>query len=382
MGRRRGQRTGNLTERSGSWLLRWREDSRDITGRPIRQQVSMVIGKAVGPGKMTRREAEREAWDRVLSKLDAQTLQPAALVTFQQFVTARFIPDHVETECRAGGRAHYTYCLGHITPELGAYRLRDFSMLLLQDFLNAKRRGGLSPQTVTHLKNALSAIFRHAKSCGVWAGELPTQGLKLPRIEVPEKRVLTQDQAARLVAELPGQYAVLAALLLATGLRIGEAAGLTWRRVDLDAGVLTVQQSWSREHGYQAPKTARGVRQVPLPEGLKWKLAGLRAGAGGDAAVFVTSAGNPIDKRTTASKILKPAATRAGVPWASWHTLRHTNATWTDQSGMTATERQKLLGHANAAMTARYTHPEMERARAAVDAIAAGVASAPSGMVQ
>lgn len=69
MGRRRGQRKGHLTERSGSWLLRWREDSRDITGRPIRQQVSMIIGKTTGPDKMSRRQAEREAWDRVLSKL-------------------------------------------------------------------------------------------------------------------------------------------------------------------------------------------------------------------------------------------------------------------------------------------------------------------------
>ncbi|CAB4130494.1 XerC Integrase [uncultured Caudovirales phage] len=369
MGRRRGQRSGNLTERCGSWLLRWREDSRDITGRPIRQQVSMVIGKSQGPGKISKREAEREAWERVLSKLDAATLKPAALITMQQFVTARFLPDHVEMTLKAGGKTHYAYCLGHIIPALGGWRMRDISTLGLQDFLNSKR-GSLSPQTIAHLKNALSAIFRHAQRCGVWSGELPTVGLMVPRIESPEKRVLTQEQATRLVGTLNGQYSVLAALMLSTGLRIGEAAGLTWKRIDFAAGSITVQESWSREHGYQSPKTARGLRVVPLPASLAAAIAGLRNGAGPDAPVFVTSAGNPIDKRTTASKVLKPAAIRASVPWCSWHTLRHTNATWTDAAGMSPTERMKLLGHADAGMTARYTHPEMERARGAVEGIA------------
>jgi integrase len=371
MGRRRGQRTGNLIERSGSWLLRWREDSKDITGRPIRQQVSMVIGKTTGPEKMTRRQAEREAWDRVLSKLDAATMKPAALITLQQFVTARFIPDHVQMTLKPGGQAHYAYCLGHILPKLGSWRMRDISNLALQDFLNSKH-GSLAPQTIAHLKNALGAIFRHAKRCSVWAGDLPTDGLLVPRIDSPEKQVLTHEQAARLVSCLHGQYSTLAALMLSTGLRIGEAAGLTWRRIDFAAGVITVQESWSREHGYQSPKTRRGVRTVPLPAALVSPLSALRGEADPDCPVFVTQAGNPIDKRTTASKILKPAAKRAGVPWCSWHTMRHTFSTWTDAS-LTESERMRLLGHTSAGMTARYTHPEMERARGAVEGIAAGL---------
>lgn len=371
MGRRRGQRTGNLTERSGSWLLRWREDSRDITGRPIRQQVSMTIGKTTGPDKMTRRQAEREAWDRVLSKLDAATMKPAALITLQQFVTARFMPDHVEMTLKAGGKDHYAYCLGHILPKLGDWRMRDITNLALQDFLNSKR-GSLSPQTIAHLKNALSAIFRHAKRCAVWAGDLPTDGLLVPRIESPEKQVLTHEQALRLVGCLHGQYSTLAALMLSTGLRIGEAAGLTWKRIDFAVGIITIQESWSREHGYQSPKTKRGIRRVPLPPALTAALRASQGDAGPDAPVFITQNGNPIDKRTTASKILKPAAKRAGVPWVSWHTLRHTFCTWTDAS-LTEAERMRLMGHASAGQTHHYTHPEMERARSVVDGIAEGL---------
>lgn len=371
MGRRRGQRKGHLTERSGSWLLRWREDSRDITGRPIRQQVSMIIGKTTGPDKMSRRQAEREAWDRVLSKLDAATMKPAALITLQQFVTARFMPDHVEMTLKPGGKDHYAYCLGHILPKLGSWRMRDIGNMALQDFLNSKR-GSLSPQTIAHLKNALSAIFRHAKRCAVWAGDLPTDGLLVPRIESPEKQVLSQDQALRLVACLHGQYSTLAALMLSTGLRIGEAAGLTWKRIDFDAGVITVQESWSREHGYQSPKTQRSIRRIPLPPALIAPLKALRGDAAPETPVFITSNGNPIDKRTAASKILKPAAKRASVPWVSWHILRHTFCTWTDAS-LTEAERMRLMGHTSPRQTQHYTHPEMERARAVIEGIAAAM---------
>lgn len=371
MGRRRGQRTGNLTERSGSWLLRWREDSRDITGRPMRQQVSMVIGSTTGPEKMTRRQAEREAWDRVLSKLDAKTMKPALLITLQQFVAVRFMPDHVDMTLKPGGKDHYAYCLGHILPKLGAWRMRDINNLALQDFLNSKR-GGLAPQTISHLKNALSAIFRHAKRCNVWSGDLPTDGLLIPRIDSPEKQILTREQAARLVGCLHGQYSTLAALMLSTGLRIGEAAGLTWKRIDFAEGTITVQESWSREHGYQSPKTKRGIRKIPLPAALAAQLIALQGDAEPETPVFITVNGNPIDKRTTASSILKPAAKRAKVPWVSWHTLRHTFSTWTDAS-LTESERMKLLGHSSAGMTQRYTHPEMERTRGAVEGIAEGL---------
>lgn len=371
MSRRRGQRTGNLTEKSGSWLLRWYEDSRNIAGQTVRHRQSMVIAKSTGPDKVTRRQAERIAWDRVLGKLDAQVMRPAALISFQQFVAMRFIPDHVEMACKPGGRTHYEYCLGHIMPIFGKEKLRDVSRMMIQDFLNAKRRK-LSPQTVKHLKNALSAIFRHAKRYEMWSGDLPTEGLITPRIDSVEKRALTIEQATRLVNCLHGQYSVLAVLLISTGMRIGEAAGLRWGRIDFERGIITICESWSREHGYQSPKTKKGIRLLPLPEALTAPLSALRGSRGADDAVFFTEHGNPIDKRTTASSILKPAAKRAKVSWASWHTLRHTHATLTDGS-LTEAERSKILGHSSVAMTMRYTHPAMERVRSAINGIGASI---------
>jgi integrase len=373
MGRRRSQRTGTLREKSGSWLLTWREDVTGIDGVRRRAQMSTTLGYASGPEKMTRKEAQRAAWDRVLSKLDDAVLKPAAEITMRAFVKQRFIPDHVEMKLKPAGKAHYDFCLSHILPAFGDAKLRDLNRIRLQDFLNSKR-GKLAPETIGHLRNALSAIFRHADRSDMWGGKLPTVGLIIPRIETPEKRALTTDQAARLVASLHGQYSVMAAFMLATGLRIGEAAGLTWKRVDFASGIIEVRESWCREFGYQSPKTARSVRRVPMPETLRAHLLQLRGRRGPDDSVFYTAAGTPVDKRAS-SRNLKRAGKTANVPWVSWHILRHTHATLTDGSGLTVAERQKVLGHSSPTITMDYTHPEMARVRGAVDAIAAAVIS-------
>jgi integrase len=371
MGRRRGQREGYLYIKSGSWILRWREDSRDITGRATRDQRSMVIAKAEGPAKIGRRAAERLAWDLVLSRLDTISQNPAALITFKDFVTQRFEPDHM-WGLKPTGQEHYKYMLSsHVLPFLGGYRLRDITPIVIQNFFRTKR-DGYAGQTLKHMKNVISAVLRHAKRLQMFSGDLPTDAVMLPPVNAKERTALTASQAAQLVARMPGQYGVLATLLLTTGLRIGEAAGLRWRRIDFAAGTLKVAENYT--HGkWTTPKTEKSVRTVPVPAAVLTAIAGLRGDAGPDDPVFMTTHGNPVDARTTAAKFLKPAAKACGVPWVSWHSFRHTNATLAEASGMSSAGRQKLLGHASEAMALHYTHPEMETARAAVEGIAAAL---------
>jgi hypothetical protein len=48
---------------------------------------------------------------------------------------------------------------------------------------------------------------------------------------------------------------------------------------------------------------------------------------------------------------LKPAARRAGVPWAGFHTFRHTCATLLFRHGLNAKQVQTWLGHHSPAFT-------------------------------
>jgi len=54
---------------------------------------------------------------------------------------------------------------------------------------------------------------------------------------------------------------------------------------------------------------------------------------------------------------MKPAACRAGVPWAGFHTLRHTCASMLFRSGWNAKQVRVVLSHHSPASTlATYVH--------------------------
>ena len=85
-----------------------------------------------------------------------------------------------------------------------------------------------------------------------------------------------------------------------------------------------------------------------------WPLVG---GHDADELLFVSETGRMIDQSNLTSRVLKPAARRAGVPWASYHTFRHTAASAFFRAGWNAKQVQLVLGHHSPAFTlATYVH--------------------------
>jgi hypothetical protein len=77
----------------------------------------------------------------------------------------------------------------------------------------------------------------------------------------------------------------------------------------------------------------------------------LIAGRDADELLFTSEKGQRVDQSNLASRVLKPAARRAGVPWASFHTLRHTAASAFFRAGWNAKQVQLVLGHHSPAFT-------------------------------
>src|SRR5207248_11513181 len=75
------------------------------------------------------------------------------------------------------------------------------------------------------------------------------------------------------------------------------------------------------------------------------------------APLFPSKTGGLLDSSNVFSRVLKPAARAAGVPWAGFHTLRHTCATILFRGGLNAKQVQVWLGHHSPAFTlATYVH--------------------------
>ena len=254
--------------------------------------------------------------------------------------------------------------------DLAAPRIRMLHAELLENG-RVDTMGGLSPTTVATVHRVLS----HALKDAVTAGLLPRNPaaiVKPPRRARPQWRVWSAEQVQRfLQAAADDRLHALWALLVTTGLRRGEALALRWDDVDLEAGRLRVQRSFTTA-GYEVhltePKTAAGRRSVSLdPQttrilgehrrrqaeerlrvGPPWNDTGL---------VFTDELGRAIHPMRAYVLFRELVWRNPLLPRIRLHDLRHTAATLALAAGVHPKVVQERLGHANIAITLdTYSH--------------------------
>lgn len=365
---RRGHQRGTILRRGNRWALKYRKLTISASGELSYKQTTVALGDV---DQMTRKAA-RAAADQIVIRANDRAAAPASLATFDEFVEVRFLPEWVAKK-RPSGRAHYEYLLGLIRPTLGHYQLAEITPAVVQGLLNTFSKT-YSKQTVVHIRNVISKVLSYARLLGMVCGVLPTADVVCTGREAKVVQALTADQFAALVAAVPFEYQTLVRFVGLTGMRIGEALGLCWDAVNLTSGpavrcghlappmTVVVARSFSRGQ-YGAPKTSGSIRIVPLTSAL---VDALRAIQQPEGPVFRSRAGTPYDAHNLASRVLKPAGEAIGCPWVHWHSLRHTLAS---RLNVDIAARQKVLGHMSPAMTVRYTHPEVERVREAMEVI-------------
>ncbi len=154
-------------------------------------------------------------------------------------------------------------------------------------------------------------------------------------------------------------------LLLTTGLRRGEALGLKWSDLDLDAGRLSVRRTLvavGYDVKWSEPKTAKSRRSVALDAGtvsamrshrrqqLEERMA-LGSGYRDDDLVFARVDGSPIHPQTV-SQAFERHAKAAGLSPIRLHDLRHTAATLMLEGGVPLKVVSERLGHSSIGITA------------------------------
>ncbi len=385
MARRRLQQRGNLHSQGGFWKLRWREDQIAEDGQIKRGwSTTVTIGPAPGNKNMkamTEKEARREAWDKFLSRLDQNVSTPQAVVTFADFVERKFRPEHIQLRLRRSTQKFVENILkNHILPALGSLKLREIRRDAIQQIVSRAIGAGKSVQTARHIKNIVSAVFRHAAECEWITTANPAALVRLPELQRTIQPALSFQQVSNLLAVIESPARELTLFAVLTGLNIAEILGVCWQHVNLTgvavfqggemlpAWSIAVRQQWYRG-AYSGTKAKNRVRNLPIPEALRpalIQMARREKWIGPTDPVFVARTGKPADEHNIMRRHIKPAAEKIGMR-VSWHVFRRTFATLADQVAMTAGQRQALLGHASAAMTARYTTTGTEEIRAGLD---------------
>ncbi len=176
-------------------------------------------------------------------------------------------------------------------------------------------------------------------------------------------------------------------LIAYRGLRRGEAVGLRWQDVDLDAGLVritqqVVQLGWATEIG--DPKTDSGSRTISIDRLTVATLRRWRATQAGErqewgsawqdsGLVFTREDGSQLHP-DTASSVFERLHREGGLPPIRLHDLRHTAASLALAAGVPLKVVSEQLGHSSLAITAdTYTSVLPAVAAAAAEAVAGAI---------
>jgi integrase len=140
------------------------------------------------------------------------------------------------------------------------------------------------------------------------------------------------------------------------GLRTGEAVGVAWEHIDLQAAVLLVRQSnWRGK--LITVKSKASKRDLPLPPVLVDMLRDYRPRwcPNAQRLLFANAKGQPITSCYVRRDIMHPIRQRLGIPRGGFPAFRHGLGTaLMRQVGANPRVVQAQLGHSDLRMLQRY----------------------------
>lgn len=262
-------------------------------------------------------------------------------------------------------RTEHSRIRHHILDKIGKYRLCELTPTEVQMWV-WDIDADLSAKSVRNVH----ALLHSAMDAAVVARlipENPCRGTRMPQAEYHEMMFLTEPEAQRLLAAMPAEHRDIPLMVLGTGLRWGEMAGLRVKRVDVLARKLMVMETLVRvpfaENGVEVstPKTKAGRRTISsIPDDVLDALIGRTAGRDGEEWVFTRKPGDsrPLCHTDWWHSVWKPSVKKAGLEGLRFHDLRHTHVAWLISSNrVSLTAIQRRLGHASISITSdRYGH--------------------------
>lgn len=358
-------------------------------GKVIGYQVRIRLpgGKRPSLGTVrTLREAKSLA-RRAVVAAEAGQLSAHKRQTLGQYLNAWL--EHVHPGVREKTFVSYRVCVNRITAHIAEIRLDQLKPSHIQDCYTKLLQSGvtgrpLSARSVEQTHTVLHGALRQAVKLDLIPRN-PVEAVTAPRPKRHEMQTLTKEDCARLFDGTRTEWlGALWVVLITAGPRIGEALGLKWGDVDLDARKVEIRRAIQRQKGdglvFVEPKSSSSRRVLELSElavvalrehrrrqierrlllGPTWVETGM---------VFCSDIGTPLDPRNVLRRLHQDLK-KCDLPKVRVHDLRHTAATLQLQEGTHPRAVQAMLGHASWALTMNtYSHVTSMMQRDAADRI-------------
>ncbi|WP_322199258.1 tyrosine-type recombinase/integrase [Acutalibacter intestini] len=360
--------------------------SRKAIERELAKQAAEFERKAQAGEVISREEQARI--DR------QQAIEAAKIKTFRQYGEGVFMPTKAVTMSE-NGRSTYQGILDRwIYPALGELKLPEITPAEISALLLSMQAAGKAQATCVKAYTVLKSLFKMAHLADL-IDRNPMDKVERPKPRKDEMKKPAEAESYT-AGELkyildclehePLKWRAYMSLLIDTGLRRGEACGLKWECVDLDAGKLTIAGNlcYTPAKGVymDTPKSGK-TRTVDIAPGVAVLLRELRqeqAAKGLSHFVFNRDGSPEPMHPQTPTRYMKKFAQRYGIEGLHPHKLRHSFASVAITNGADVASVSEKLGHSDKAVTLRmYTHADEESIKRAGDIFQSALEAAENG---
>lgn len=182
----------------------------------------------------------------------------------------------------------------HVAPVLGSRTLNNIRYSDIQRlYISLCSGGNISPSTVQKINSILVQMFDIAVRDNIIRANPASQAFatisKQMTLRGEPRHALTIEETATLLdfvysSKIFKRWGPLITVLLGTGMRIGEALGLTWNDCDFKHNIISVTHALlykpTMETGFiyriSEPKTKSGIRTIPMFADVKKTLQAIK----------------------------------------------------------------------------------------------------------
>lgn len=340
--------------------------SKRTTQREL-QRFAAELESQLEEGKvLTREEAEQKA--------AAEAAEAAKIKTFRQYAEAVYLPEKAATLSEKS-RASYTQLLEqHVFPVLGDVPMQEITAAMVKALL-AGLPDKFAYASIVKVYAVLHGLFKAA----VMDDTLDCNPMdKVPRPKQSKDAALPTEHKAftaeetryilRCLRDEPLKWQAFVLLLIDTGCRRGEACGLQWQAVDLDAGTITIERNlqYTKDRGtYETlPKNGK-VRIVDISPDVAQLLRELRQTQPVMVRWVFTQDDSPEPMHPDSpTRYFQKFGKKYGIEHFHPHKLRHTSASLAITNGADVVSVAARLGHSDSSTTLRmYAHANEESIR-------------------
>lgn len=311
------------------------------------------------------REKERKLRDEIAEGSYTQNKNLTLDKYYEEWKNAR--KGTIKGNTALGNDSRYR---NHIKPTLGHRKLLEIEkreIVQLQQKLAEK----MEPSSVNAIIVQLKTMFNDAVTEDILT-KSPAVGVKLLKVEKKATetyhRALTEDEQKLFMSEAKKEWLYeLLALLLCTGMRVGEVSALEWSDIDYANNVIHVTKTISRtekgEYTVGTPKSRTSIRDIPMTDSIKSILKGQKEKQDVmhgniiklNQSVFENLYGGMVFNASV-NKAITETLKRVNkdnelIEHFSAHALRDTFATRYIEQGGSPQVLKTILGHSSLAMT-------------------------------